>query len=197
MKIELLCENTVKLLLEAEDMDRYGLTFEEIDYNQPSTQRAFRDMMSKVRRDVGFSSDGCRLLVEARACPDGGCILTVTKQPLSRRGRDSRREFTRVSRIEEEGEEEEARIFRFEAVDHLLDASLLLRDIPGMRSARLYHMEEAYYLLAELDQQQDYQLALTVLREFGCECPAGLLAPLEERGSQLEGYAVPVNQPQH
>ena len=32
MKIEMLCENKVKLMLEAEDLSYYGLTFEEIDY---------------------------------------------------------------------------------------------------------------------------------------------------------------------
>ena len=84
MKIEMLCENKVKLMLEAEDLSYYGLTFEEIDYERPATQRAFRDMMSRVRRDVGFSSEGCRLLVEARPAEGGGCILVVTKQPLQR-----------------------------------------------------------------------------------------------------------------
>ena len=83
MKIEMLCENKVKLMLEAEDLDYYGLTFEEIDYDRPATQRAFRDMMNRVRRDVGFSSDGCRLLVEARPAEGGGCVLAVSYTHLT------------------------------------------------------------------------------------------------------------------
>lgn len=41
MKIEMLCENKVKLMLEAEDLSYYGLTFEEIDYERPRHRGRF------------------------------------------------------------------------------------------------------------------------------------------------------------
>ena len=185
MKIEMLCENTVKLYLEPDDMDRYGLTFDDIDYDQPTTQRAFRDMMNKVRRDVGFSSDGCRLLVEARPRTDGGCILMVTKQPLSRRGRDSRRELPQLSRVLEE-----RLLFRFDQIDDLLDAEPHLRRHVGVTQSKLYRLESEYYLLVELAPDCDTGGIVNILREFGRACPFHLAAPLEERAKLLEGFMV-------
>ena len=168
MKIEMLCENKVKLMLEAEDLDYYGLTFEEIDYDRPATQRAFRDMMNRVRRDVGFSSDGCRLLVEARPAEGGGCVLVVTKQPLQRKGRGSTRKTG-----------EGKRIFRFEETDDLLDA------LPGLQKLededmRLYRMEDSYYALVKSDGN-----AARLLREFGRECPSRTEGLLEQKGAPL------------
>lgn len=183
MKIEMLCENTVKLYLEPDDMDRYGLTFDEIDYDQPTTQRAFRDMMNKVRRDVGFSSDGCRLLVEARPRTDGGCILMVTRQPLSRRSRDSRRELPQLSRVLEE-----RLLFRFDRIDDLLDATPHLQRREDLISTKLYRLESEYYLLVELAPDCDTGGTVNILREYGRLCPFHLAAPLEERARLLTGY---------
>ena len=63
MKIEMLCENKVKLMLEAEDLSYYGLTFEEIAELRGITVVACRQQMSRaVRR--------CReaLTEEAETC---------------------------------------------------------------------------------------------------------------------------------
>ena len=167
MKIEMVCENKVRLLLEAEDLDYYGLTFEEIDYDRPATQRAFRDMLNRARKDVGFSSDGCRLLVEAHPAPDGGCVLLVTKQPLARKGRSLLRKA-----------EEELCTYSFEQIDHLLD--LLPQLCKLEESTTLYRMDGNYYATARADGK-----AHLLLREFGVECPARIRSLLEQRGTPL------------
>lgn len=168
MKIEMLCENKVKLMHEAEDLSYYGLTFEEIDYERPATQRAFRDMMSRVRRDVGFSSEGCRLLVEARPAEGGGCILVVTKQPLQRKSRSS---------VRKPGEGKS--IFRFEHTDDLLDALTGLRRFRE-EETRLYRMEGSYYASVKNDGN-----AARLLREFARECPSRTEGLLEQKGAPI------------
>ena len=164
----MLSENKVKLMLEAEDLSYYGLTFEEIDYERPATQRAFRDMMSRVRRDVGFSSEGCRLLVEARPAEGGGCILVVPKQPLQREGRSS---------VRKAGEGKS--VFRFELVDDLLDALNGLKRVRE-EETRLYRMEGCYYAMVKNDGS-----AARLLREFARECPSRTEGLLEQKGAPI------------
>ena len=167
MKIEMVCENKVRLLLEAEDLDYYGLTFEEIDYDRPATQRAFRDMLNRARKDVGFSPDGCRLVVEAHAAPGGGCVLLVTKQPLARKSRSPVRKA-----------EEDRCTFSFEEVDHLLDVLPQLLRLE--ESISLYRMDGSYYAAVKADGR-----AHQLLREFAAECPSRTLALLEQKGVSL------------
>ncbi|HWP79708.1 MAG TPA: adaptor protein MecA [Terriglobales bacterium] len=112
MKIEVVGENRLRLLLDGTDMAEYGLTYEDIDYSRPQTQKAFRNMMDRAEDAVGFRSDGYKLVIEARPATDGGCVLTVTRRP-KKKERDPLRRGTRAT-------------FLFDTADDALDARLAL-----------------------------------------------------------------------
>ena len=79
MKIEKLTENKIRVIVNPSD-----LKFENLDIHLLMTkalekQIFFANMLEKAREEVGFNTDGCKLLIEAFCSSDDIIIFTITK----------------------------------------------------------------------------------------------------------------------
>ena len=61
------------------DMNELDITYEEMDYSDIETRRVIWTILEKVRESTGCDVDPSgRLVIEAAADADGGCILCFT-----------------------------------------------------------------------------------------------------------------------
>ena len=79
MEIIQISESKLKLTLAREDLAEFDLDAEDLDYSKTDTKRMFWDILSRVKRNVGFETDGYRVLVQLFPSRDGGCEMFITK----------------------------------------------------------------------------------------------------------------------
>jgi hypothetical protein len=84
LTIEMSSSDTLKVILDRNDMRRLNITFEELDYENQATRSILKELLTDAGRLAGFSSKCTRMLIEVFPAPDGGCLLYFTKLSASR-----------------------------------------------------------------------------------------------------------------
>ena len=80
MKIEKITENKIRILVKSEDIHEKDIDLHTImtkAIEQP--QGFFLEMLNKAESEVGFNTDGYKLLIEAYSSPDEDLVFTITK----------------------------------------------------------------------------------------------------------------------
>ena len=79
MKIEKLTENKIRIIVNSYDLENKNLDFKTLLSRTLDSQGFFLDMLEKAKTEVGFNTDGCKILVEAFSTTDEYLIFTITK----------------------------------------------------------------------------------------------------------------------
>ncbi len=79
MKIEKLTENKIRIIVNDEDLDNANTDLHSIMTKAISAQGIVYEMLEKAKKEVGFYTDGCKLLIEASSFIDGVLVFTITK----------------------------------------------------------------------------------------------------------------------
>ena len=79
MEAILISPDRVKIILNASELDRYGIDVSDL-YGSVKSE-TLKSILADITPDVCFDSRGCRLAVQVYACR-GGCEIYVTKMPL-------------------------------------------------------------------------------------------------------------------
>lgn len=65
------------IVLAKEDMQEYGLTFEELDWHDRQSRESMKQLLRLACAQTGFCIRGHRMMIEA-APGSGGCLILVT-----------------------------------------------------------------------------------------------------------------------
>lgn len=79
MKIEKLTENKIRIIINPEDLEKNHLDMQSIMTKTVETHNLFLQMLLKAEKEVGFKTEGCKLLIESFLSPDGIYIFIITK----------------------------------------------------------------------------------------------------------------------
>ena len=79
MKIEKFTENKIRIIVNSYDLENKNLDFKALLSRTLDSQGFFLDMLEKAKTEVGFNTDGCKILVEAFSTTDEYLIFTITK----------------------------------------------------------------------------------------------------------------------
>ena len=79
MELIVISESKLKIMLTAPDMRHYELSPEGAESGDEGTRRAFRHIFDDARAEIGFDTEGERLLVQLYTSREGGCEIFVTK----------------------------------------------------------------------------------------------------------------------
>lgn len=75
MNIEPLDRQTVKIILSADDMEKFNISYDEMDYNNPSARKIIMQLLHKVREKTSIDLNQNKIFIEAFPINDGGCVL--------------------------------------------------------------------------------------------------------------------------
>lgn len=173
MIIKAINSDKIKILLTISDMERLKLTYEELDYQSPSSKRAISELLSFAKAKTGFDFTGARLYIEAYSNGDGSCTLLFTKLDKAPPSEGKRKPFVTDALPV---------IYEFERID---DAARFARTcLENISPLALYSYNGHYRLV--LGAKSAQRLA-PLLAEFGRQCGSGLtdLSYLDEHGSLL------------
>ena len=79
MKIERLTENKIRIIINSSDFNLDSLDAKTIMANAVERSGFFTYILEKAKDEVGFNTDGCRLLIEAFSTSDDVLVFTITK----------------------------------------------------------------------------------------------------------------------
>ena len=79
MEIIMISESKLKLMLTREDLSTFDLDGVHLDCGRLESKRMLRNILKYLKEQVGFQTDGCRVLVQLFPSRDGGCELFITK----------------------------------------------------------------------------------------------------------------------
>ena len=79
MELIVISESKLKIMLEKEDMKRYGLFGSELNYDDPPTRKKLLSILDKAKEECGFDTGSEKLLVQLYPSKDGGSEMFVTK----------------------------------------------------------------------------------------------------------------------
>ena len=81
MYIEQISESKIKVTVDVEDQEKYGITYETMDYEDANTRRLCEKIISEAQSEIGFDSRNSRILVEARNGSKGNITIFISKIP--------------------------------------------------------------------------------------------------------------------
>lgn len=159
-------EKKLKVTLSDEDMEKYRLDGETIDYDTTETRSAFWQILNEAKRQTGFDAGGAKLFVQVYASRTGGCEMFVTLMEeesgycgrhLEVRGRES--------------------VYRLDTLALLLAVCRKLRELDYREKSAVYTEGGAYYLVIR-ERLESSIMSPKALGEFSF---------IEEYGTRLSG----------
>ncbi|MBR3993864.1 MAG: adaptor protein MecA [Clostridia bacterium] len=79
MELIVINQEKLKIILTPNDMTKYNITPEELDYNKVTTKHILWDLLEKAQKEKGFDTDMSKLYVQIYPSRDGGCEMYITK----------------------------------------------------------------------------------------------------------------------
>jgi len=156
MKIEKLTENKIRVIVHSSDLEIKNLDVHLLMSKALEEQNFFSDMLEKAKDEVGFNTDGCKLLIEAFSSLDDILVFTITKyspQDVKNNTSPSKRKLT-VKRKNFDFSSKQS-IYRFQNFDEFCGfceciankANFDIKSFSKNISLYLYH--DTYYLLVK------------------------------------------------
>lgn len=173
MEFELLCENKLKAMLSAQDMQLLELDYEQMHRSDPATRKALVTILEQAKRESGFDPRGTKLYIEAFPCEEGGCILYFSCIPTAM--------HTDAYGIDPV-------LFEFKDSDAMISGACKVFEMYGHRiyKSSLYLFEHMYRMVVYPLDYAD-RLSIYLLCEYADKLGEGaiLAAFTEEHGKEL------------
>lgn len=165
MEMILINANKLKVILTPDDMERYALTCEMIDYDNTETRRAFWDIFDTAKHRTGFDAASARIYVQAYPSRGGGCELYVTRM-VHKHAERVPTVSLHVKSMPVLDDGEYICVFRFDTLNDLLNACEKLHDTGYSHPSSAYADRDTqkYYLLLPLFEDE---VGFSFLEEYG------------------------------
>ena len=137
MELILINSGKLKIMLTDDEMKKYDLDTDTIDYDTTSTRRAFWSILDDAKTQTGFDAASDRVFIQLYPSRDGGAEMYITRltTPEQSTHTDAAVKITGV--------------YKFASLSLMLEACSKIRPeiMPGASSAWSTNME--YYLITE------------------------------------------------
>jgi adapter protein MecA 1/2 len=173
MNIEQLTSDKLRVMLSLDDLRKYNLDYMSISSESAATKLLVTDILIDAKNMAGFTTKSSGLLIEVLPGKNKGCILLLTKIPLSmqikRKTKTSEDSLSLSSLLKEQNNY----ILSCNCLDDTIDAINCFAsypDIPLSKSA-LYDLDGKYHLIFSpiyfgTDKKRLFSL-LSLLSEYG------------------------------
>lgn len=151
MDILKISEDTLKVMLTAEDMNAYSLDYETIENDRTQSVFILREILREASDRCGFSSEGSKFYVQLYASFKGECEIFVRRLGDARMSQSDykwdTKEYSLIPSVSHGG----MYVYSFDAMTPMLQACSRLRTARynGESNAYKEHGGRMYYLVLE------------------------------------------------
>ncbi len=165
MLVKVLDENRVKILMEDQDIEFYGLPFEKINYDDPHSRTFIYELIQKTYDQTGVNFQDCRVMIEV--VPGVSRTYYILLSKMDADGLE-KIEFDKTDRSDIE-----VYIFRLNGGTDVLKFMEKLDRYTPVQS-ELYYYGDCYYIAlsfqSDLTASPEFSLFLMQLEEYGGRC---------------------------
>ena len=159
-------KNKLKIMLTAEDAHRYALSPESADLADTLTRRAFREILSDIKKETEFEENEDKLYIQMYPSREGGCELFVTRMGVA-----SESESFDITKEKKKAETNKSvcLAFRFLKLANLLAVCRRLLALGYIGESTAIHDDEGRFwlLLSRILYPKNAEEALAFLAEYG------------------------------
>ena len=159
-------KNKLKIMLTAEDAHRYALSPESADLADTLTRRAFREILSDIKKETEFEENEDKLYIQMYPSREGGCELFVTRMGVT-----SESESFDIPPKKKKAETNKSvcLAFRFLKLANLLAVCRRLLALGYIGESTAIHDDEGRFwlLLSRILYPKNAEEALAFLAEYG------------------------------
>lgn len=191
MELLLISDSKLKVMLTEEDMKKYDLHGEKIDYDNTETRRAFWEILDEAKHRTGFDAASDKVLIQLYPSRDGGCELFVTKlgliPPLAERTIAKSNRVTMLAA--------RRAVYRFSGLAELTAAARAVANVPSLRESDVYYGDDGHYylVLEERTGKSSTVSEFSRISEYGTPLASTAAAYIAEHASRLtHGDAIPL-----
>ncbi len=155
MVIEIISSNTIKIILNENDMSLYDISFDKLDRSNPETKRLLIDLIDNIKDEKNIDLSSERLFVEAFPKDDGGCLLYLSILNSN------------VKVTPEKSSLYNTLICKIESPEVLLAVTTKIYEMFNhiLHNSELYYSDGTYQLILQIFKKADKKLK-TILGEF-------------------------------
>lgn len=96
MKIEKLTDNKIRIIVNIDELSK-KLDIKDLIKNDDESFLLFQNLLKEAEKQVGFTVQGCRLLVEAFSTSEGFIVFTLTKHKIESNSQNKKLKIKRKS----------------------------------------------------------------------------------------------------
>ena len=174
MKIEKLTENKIRVIVNLEDLKKNNLDYHTIMEKPIESQKLFLEMLLRAEKEVGFYTEGYKLLVEAFSSSDGFFVFTITKYMEKTTTPPNKVKVKAKKKTKTLDVKSEHAVYKFSAFETFCELCNSLNCLPNFSSKKLaknislYLYNDTYYIVlshihTEYEQIQSFY---SVISEF-------------------------------
>lgn len=155
MVIEIISSNTIKIILNENDMSLYDISFDKLDRSNPETKRLLIDLIDNIKDEKNIDLSSERLFVEAFPKDDGGCLLYLSILNSN------------VKVTPEKSSLYNTLICKIDSPEVLLSVTSKIYEMFNhiLHNSELYYSDGTYQLILQIFKKADKKLK-TILGEF-------------------------------
>ena len=183
MEFLVVSDSKLKIMMSREDMIKYEIDGDDIDYDDPKTRRAFWRILDAAKEACGFEASGDKVLIQFYPAKDGSEIF-VTKLGLISPGAE--RTIAKSSKVAMLSTKKA--IYKFLSFENIVTASRMIEEDECERPPKAYFDDYgAYYLVIEERRGgSGKMLDISPITEFGKEIPSNLAAYISEHSKEID-----------
>ena len=176
-------DSKLKIMMSREDMKKYEIDSDNIDYDDPKVRRTFWRILDAAREACGFEASGDKVLIQFYPSKEGSEIF-VTKLGLIPSGAEKTiAKSSKVAMLTTKRS-----IYKFSTFSSLVSAAKIIDTVACERQPRAYFDERGfYYLVAEERRGYNERAAdISAISEYGRQIPENLAAYISEHSNEIK-----------
>ena len=174
-------DSKLKIMMSRDDMKRYAIDGEDIDYDNPKVRRSFWKILDAAKENCGFDVAGDKVLIQFYPSKDG-CEIFVTK--LGILSAATERTISKSSRVAMLSSRRSA--YKFRTFSAMRDALRIVeREETDAKANVLFDDNGAYYLIAD-EKRFGRCSEISPIFEYGREVPDNLIPYISEHATEMD-----------
>ncbi len=175
-------DSKLKIMMSLDEMKKYGIDGDNIDYDNPKTRRAFWKILDAAKESCGFEVSGDKVLIQFYPAKDGSEIF-VTKLGLISAGAE--RAISKSSKVAMLTTKRT--VYKFNSLSAICACARAVEKEQYESAPRAYIDEYGgYYLITDERKSTSPKFPdMSLIHEFGEEIPSNLAPYIAEHSEEL------------
>ena len=176
-------DSKLKIMMNRDDMKKYGIDGDDIDYDNPKIRRSFWRILDVAKERCGFESSGDKVLIQFYPSKEGSEIFVTKLGLLSAGAERTIAKSNKVAMLSTK-----RAVYKFHSFDSLLSVARIIEYDECERQPRVYFDEcGCYYIIFEQRRELvGRESEISPIIEYGREIPETLAPYITEHSKEIK-----------